>query len=98
MWKCSCHNDAGSSWLEVFPCMYKATRNVVKCRCTIFSPFGIPYTVVADNGKELVHKDLKEWLTAQGSYKSDTPLYSPKNNGLSERAIQTLILSLSFFQ
>ena len=38
--------------------------------------------------KSLLSKDLKEWLTTQGCYKSDTPLYSPRSNGLAERAVQ----------
>ena len=50
----------------------------------MFSRFGISYTVVSDNGKKFVSKDLKEWLTAQGCYKSDTPLYAPRSNGLAE--------------
>ena len=67
--------DAGSGWLEVFPCTNRSTWNVVRCLRTIFSRFGIPYTVVFDNGKEFVSKDLKDWLEAQGGKKIDTPLY-----------------------
>ena len=59
--------------------------------------FGIPYTVVSDNGKEFVSKDLKDWLAAQGCKKIDTPLYSPRSNGLAERAVQTLKRSLKFY-
>ena len=89
--------DAGSSWLEAFPCTDRSTRNVVRCLRTIFSRFGIPYTVVSDNGKEFVSKDLKDWLAAQGCKKIDTPLYSPRSNGLAERAVQTLKRSLKFY-
>ena len=51
--------NAGSGWLEAFPCTDRSTRNVVRCIRTIFSRFGIPYTVVSDKGKEFVSKDLK---------------------------------------
>ena len=34
--------DAGSGWLEAFPCTDRSTRNVVRCLRTIFSRFGIP--------------------------------------------------------
>ena len=57
--------DAGSGWLEAFPCTDRSTRNVVRCLQTIFSRFGIPYTVVSDNGKEFVSKDVKDWLAAE---------------------------------
>ena len=63
----------------------------------IFSRFGIPYTVVSDNGKEFVSKDLNDWLEAQGCKKNDTPLYSPRSNGLAERAVQTLKRSLKVY-
>ena len=89
--------EAGSGWLEAFPCTDRSTRNVVRCLRTIFSRFGIPYTVVSDNGKEFVSKDLKDWLAAQGCKKIDTPLYSPRSNGLAERAVQTLKRSLKFY-
>ena len=78
---------AGSGWLEAFPRTDRSTRNVVRCLRTIFSPFGIPYTVVFDNGKEFVSKDLKDWLEARGCKTIDTPLYSPRSNGLAERAV-----------
>ncbi|MEL7079444.1 MAG: RNase H-like domain-containing protein [Cyanobacteria bacterium J06582_2] len=89
--------DAGSGWLEAFPCTDRSTRNVVRCLRTCFSRFGIPFTVVSDNGKEFISKDLKDWLTAQGCYKTDTPLYSPRSNGLAERAVQTMKRSLKFY-
>ena len=52
---------------------------------------------MSDNGKEFVSKDLKEWLAAKGCKKIDTPLYSPRSNGLAERAVQTLKRSLKFY-
>ena len=52
--------DAGSGWLEAFSCTDRSTRNAVGCLRTTFSLFGIPYTVVSDNGKEFVSKDLKD--------------------------------------
>ena len=57
-------------------------KNVVRHYRTIFFRFRKPYTVVSDNGKELISKDFKEWLKAHGCYKSDTPLSSPRSNGL----------------
>ena len=88
---------AGSSWLEIFPCTDKSTRNVVGCLRKIFSRFGVPYTVVSGNRKELVSKDLIKWLTAQCSYKSDTLFHSPRSNSLAERAVEILKCSLKLF-
>ena len=44
---------AGSGWLEAFPGTDRSTRNVVRCVGTIFCRFGIPYTVISDNGQKL---------------------------------------------
>ena len=89
--------DAGSGWVEAFPCTDRSTRYVVRCLRTLFSRFGIPYTFVSDNGKEFVSKDLKDWLAAQGCKKIDIPLYSPRSSGLAERAVQTMKRSLKFY-
>ena len=52
---------------------------------------------MSDNGKEFVFKDLKDWLAAQACKTIDTPLYSPRSNGLAEREVQTLKRSLKFY-
>ena len=52
--------DAGSGWLEAFPCTDRSTRNVVRCLRTIFSRFGIPFTLVYDNDKQFVSRDVKD--------------------------------------
>ena len=82
--------DAGSGWLEAFPCTDRSKRNVVRCLRTTFSRFGITYMVVSDNRKEFVSKDLKDWLAAQGCKMIDTPLYSPRSDGIATRAVQAL--------
>ena len=48
--------------------------------------------------KKFVSRDLKDWLAAQGCKKIDTPLYSPRSNGLAKRAVQTLKRSLKFYK
>ena len=52
---------------------------------------------MSDNGKEFVSKELKDWLAAQECKNIDTPLYSPRSNELTERAVQTLKRSLKFY-
>ena len=89
--------DAGSGWIEAFPCENRSTKLVVKCLRDVFSRFGIPETLVSDNGKEFIAAELKEWLKLQGCHKMESPLYSPRSNGLAERAVQTLKRALKFF-
>ena len=52
---------------------------------------------LSDDGKELVFKDLKDWLSTQACYKSDAPIYSLKINGLANRACQILKRYLKVF-
>ena len=89
--------DAGLFWFEAIPCTDRATKGVVTCLRTIVFRFGKPYTVVSGNRKEVVSEYFKDWMTTQGCCKSDTPLYSPRKNGLAKRAIQTMEHSLKFF-
>ena len=89
--------DAVSGGLEACACTDRSKRNVLRCLRKLFSPFGMPFTIVSDNGKEFLSKDLKNWLAAQGSKKNGTPLYSLRSIGVAEKAVQTLKRSLKFY-
>ncbi len=89
--------DAGSGWIEAFPCTDRSTRTVIRCLRNVFARFGVPFTLVSNNGKEFVSHDFKEWLKCQGCRKVDTPLYSPRSNGIAERAVHTLKKGLNFY-
>ena len=56
----------------------------------IFARFGIPRTLVSDNGPEFVSGDLKHWCQSMGIQKMESPVYHPRANGLAERAVQTV--------
>ena len=56
----------------------------------IFARFGIPKTLVCDNGPEFVSGGLKQWDESLGIKKLESPVYQPKANGLAERAVQTV--------
>jgi hypothetical protein len=82
--------DAGSGWIEAFPCSDRSSANVIKCLSATFSRFGIPYTLVSDNAKEFICDEVTNWLRHQGCRKIESPLYYPRANGLAERAVQTI--------
>ena len=82
--------DAGSGWIEAFPCNDRSTANVIKCLSATFARFGVPYKLVSDNAKEFISDELIKWLETQGCQKIETPPYYPKANGLAERGVQTV--------
>ena len=51
--------DAGSGWIEAFPVGNRTSETVKIHLSQIFARFGIPKTLVSDNGPEFVSGDLK---------------------------------------
>ena len=52
--------------------------------------FGIPKTLVSDNGPEFVSGDLEQWYESPGVVKMELPVYHARANVLAERAVQTV--------
>ena len=82
--------DAGSGWIEAFPAGNRTSQTVKVYLSQIFARFGIPRTLVSDNGPEFVSSDLKQWCESLGIKKMETPIYHPRANGIAERAVQTV--------
>ena len=82
--------DAGSGWIEAFPAGNRTSETVKIYLSQIFARFGIPKTLVSDNGPEFVSGDLKQWCESLGIKKIESPVYHPRANGLAERAVQTV--------
>ena len=80
--------DSGSSWIEAFICQDRSTATVQRRLLEIFSRFGVPKTVVSDNGPEFVA--LKQWLLNMNCRKIESPAYKPTSNGIAEWAVQTV--------
>ena len=51
--------NAGSGWIEAFPAGNRTSQTVKVYLSQIFARFGIPRTLVSDNGPEFVSSDLK---------------------------------------
>ena len=82
--------DAASGWIEVFPAGNRTSQTVKVYFSQIFARFGIPRTLVSDNGTEFVSSDLKQWCESLGIKKMESPVYHPRANGIAERAGQTM--------
>uniref|UniRef100_A0A1X7T7F0 Integrase catalytic domain-containing protein n=1 Tax=Amphimedon queenslandica TaxID=400682 RepID=A0A1X7T7F0_AMPQE len=50
--------------------------------------FGLPDTIVSDNGPSLVSQEFESYLTQYGIRHITSSPYHPASNGLAERAVQ----------
>ena len=57
---------------------------------TIFAHFGLPDTVVTDNGTYFVSCEFEQFLSENGIYHWKMAPYHPASNGLAETAVQIL--------
>ncbi|XP_042142929.1 uncharacterized protein K02A2.6-like [Ixodes scapularis] len=82
--------DAHSKWPEVFTMQSTTTERTVRCLRELFCRFGIPETIVSDNGPQLVSEEFKVFMRNNGVRHVVGAPYHPSTNGLAERFVQTL--------
>ena len=80
--------DAHSKWIEVFPTASSTSAVVVEHLRTLFAQFGVPETVVSDNGSCFVSEEFSTFLLGNGVKHITSAPYHPATNGLAERAVQ----------
>jgi len=81
--------DAHSKWLEVYPMSSTTSTAVIQRLRTVFAQFGLPATVVTDNGPNFTSLEFKEFLCRNGIAHVTSSPYHPASNGLAERAVKT---------
>ncbi|KYN12234.1 Uncharacterized protein K02A2.6 [Trachymyrmex cornetzi] len=82
--------DAYSKWPEVHILKDITAKTVIpKCR-QIFATFGLPRTLVTDNGRNFVSHEFQQFLRSNGIVYKVTSPYNPATNGQAERFVQTL--------
>jgi len=82
--------DAHLKWIEAI-CTLSATSDVVIQELrTLFGQFGLPETIVTDNGSCFVSEEFETFLKKNGVKHIRSAPYHPSTNGLAERAVQVL--------
>ena len=83
--------DAFSKWLEVKITQSASTAATVRILDELFATYGVPTTIVSDNGTCFTSVEFKEFLKNVGVkfHKRIAP-YHPATNGQAERYVQTV--------
>ena len=82
--------DAHSKWIEAIP-LKTATAFTTICQLKkLFAQFGLPHTLVSDNGPQFAAAEFQEYCQFNGIRHSRVAPYHPSSNGLAERAVRVV--------
>ncbi|XP_061388978.1 uncharacterized protein K02A2.6-like [Musca vetustissima] len=83
--------DAYSKWIEVKITSSTSSAATIDALDELFASYGVPITIVSDNGTGFASEEFKDYLTRIGvKYHKFTAPYHPSTNGQAERSIQTI--------
>ena len=81
--------DAHSKWIEVFKMNSTTATATIRELRSVFARFGIPESIVSDNGPQFTSSEFTEFCRLNGIRHVRVLPYHPSSNGLAERAVQT---------
>ena len=81
--------DAHSKWMDVIVMKSATALTTVQRLRTLFSNFGIPESIVTDNGPQFAATEFEEFCRSNGIRHILIAPYHPASNGLAERGVQT---------
>ena len=79
--------DAHSKWIEA-ACTSTTSSAVIEELKAVFAKFGLPETIVTDNGASFKSYEFELFLKNNGIKHRTSAPYHPASNGLAERAVQ----------
>ena len=90
--------DAHSKWLEVLPMTTATALTTIQHLRTLFARFGIPESLVSDNGPQFTAAEFQLFCKQNGIRHIQVVPYHPASNGLAERAVQTFKKGIQKFK
>ena len=82
--------DAYSKWMEVKTTGSTTSTATIDILDELFAAYGVPVTVVSDNGRQFVSEEFETFLKRSGvKYHKTTAPYHPATNGQAERYVET---------
>ena len=82
--------DAHSKWIEVVPMTTATSLTTIQQLRQIFARFGLPETIVSDNGPQFSSSEFAGFCHSNGIRHILVSPYHPSSNGLAERAVRIL--------
>ena len=80
--------DAHSKWIEAIPLTTATALTTIQQLRKLFAQFGIPDTLVSDNGPQFSAMEFQEFCRTNGIRHTRVAPYHPSSNGLAERAVK----------
>lgn len=81
--------DSYSKWPEIFKCKHPTSTTTIKVLDELFSRFGVPKTIVSDNGTQFTSSEFKDFCRCLSIDHTTTSPYHPRSNGQAERFVDT---------
>ena len=82
--------DAHSKWIEISVTHGSTSSIVIRHLQNTFARFGLPDTIVTDNGTCFVSTEFEAFLKSNGIRHVMSTPYHPVSNGLAERSVQII--------
>lgn len=86
--------DTYSRWIDIKLMTQTTCTKLIEVLSNIFSYFGLPHTIVADNGPPFNSKEFKGFCANRKIEYKNSPPYHPQSNGWAECAVRTVKVSL----
>lgn len=83
--------DYFSHYPEVIQLTSTTSASLINAMKSVFSRFGIPSTLVSDNGPQFVSSEMKKFASTYRFEQVTSSPYFPQSNGLAERGVRTMI-------
>jgi len=81
-------DDAHSKWIEAFLAKSPSSSVNIELLHSVFAQFGLPETIVSDNGSCFVSEEFQQFLKSNSVKQVNSASYHPSSNGSAEPAVQ----------
>ena len=90
--------DSHTKWVDIFKVASTTSTTTIDCLTNTFARFGLPNTIVSDNGTAFSSQEFQQFVTSIGVQHITTAPYHPQSNGLAERMVQTFKVGMKKLQ